>query len=54
MLIGFLKSLIVTLNSIFLLKLGKNTLDRGRTDRISLTHELDLQSPTRYDHSLGG
>ena len=28
------------------------SLDRGRTDRISLTHDPDLQSPARYDHDL--
>ena len=27
-------------------------LDRGRTDRISLTHDLDLQSSASYDHDL--
>ena len=30
----------------------KNALNRGRTDRISLTHDLDLQSPASYGHEL--
>jgi len=30
----------------------KTTLDRGQTDRISLTHDLYLQSPASYGHDL--
>ena len=34
------------------LKTRKNALDRGRTDRISLTHDLELQSLASYGHDL--
>ena len=30
----------------------QTALDRGRTDRISLTHDLDLPSPVSYGHDL--
>ena len=36
----------------FFPKPEKTALDRGRTDRINLTHDLDLQSPAIYDHDL--
>ena len=32
--------------------LEKTALGRGRTDRISLTNDLDLQSPASYSHDL--
>jgi len=32
--------------------LEKTSLDRGRTDRISLTYDRDLQSPASYRHDL--
>jgi len=33
-------------------KLEKTALDQGRTDHISLTHDLDLQSPVSCGHDL--
>ena len=33
-------------------KTRKNALDQGRTNRISLTHDLDLQSLASYGHDL--
>ena len=33
-------------------KLQKSSFNRGRTDRIDLTHDLDLQSPASYGHGL--
>ena len=32
--------------------LEKTALDQGRTDRINLTHDLDLQSPVSCGHAL--
>ena len=34
------------------LKTRQTALHRGRTDRNSLTHNLDLQSPDSYGHDL--
>ena len=33
-------------------KLEKTALDWGRTDRISLTHDLDIQSPVSHGYDL--
>ena len=35
-----------------IIELEKTALNRGRTDRISLTHDIDLQSHASYGHDL--
>ena len=35
-----------------LIKVEKTALDLGQTDRISLTHDIDIQSTASYSHDL--